>query len=147
MMWYSFCGKERDMAKLTATVSEVSGCITRGDSCPYLLFHRSRGISHEDPRAQESQAQLVARIANSRRGPITIRSRSALCVEEGNGHACRGIHTVMIASRTFSAATASARYFTFASCIAISSSFDHIEPSLRLKLRVFLSDSATSSWG
>ena len=59
----------------------------------------------------------------------------------------KALLTVIIASRTFSAATASARSFTYASCIATSSSFDHIEPSLRLKATVFLSDSATSSWG
>jgi len=55
--------------------------------------------------------------------------------------------TVMIASRTFSAATASARSFTYANCIATSSSFDHSEPSLRLKATVLLSECATSSWG
>jgi hypothetical protein len=55
--------------------------------------------------------------------------------------------TVTIASRTCSAATASARSLTYANCIATSSSFDHIEPSLRLKATVFLSDFATSSCG
>ena len=65
----------------------------KGNSCPYSLFRRSRGLIHEGPQAQESQKRLVVRIANSMRGPVMIGlgSTSALQMEEGNGHACQGI--------------------------------------------------------